>query len=459
MRPSLVLFGSLIILLLPLGRHGLADPLNLLMKEIPGSESLWEPLPLKEDFPHFGRSKLRLSFSSGNLVRYKIDGVRKYFLTSAGSGYEFVRNNGSSFFSFRASALDTTVALSGGNNSNHLTCDKRTLFLEGGIRVPMNKSSSLLGGGSFSSLRLPGKGKLTSLSTEIPGFSETSPAELNWMEDGWEYYLTYLREENYIGALYSENSINVDTRLSNVTDSVVLEVHESTKTLGLYGGARMGKSLMVKFSYREGDGFGSDGIFKSHERLGPVNLKSRFRHIGFSISELEDDPSWVADYMRGEYSVPISASSSLEGFGGPVFGIISPRVHVNSFSRTTLSTALLKLDLGKLLGDSSRLSLGATRWDIDTYTTTWESLLFGSAKFNEKSHRLSLESGWLAHVGLEATWELSPHTSLIAFVGQSVPIRTVVARKPPIPPAPPAPAKEKSLDGGRFFSLTYAYEF
>lgn len=448
--------ACLVVLALP--SMGLADPLELLATPVPGSESWWHPPGGPANLPPLGASHFKLGYNHATLDRIKHGEILEQLIAVRGPVWELAHNSPHYFIRLRGEWLDAEIQAANENRIDRLDGPRKYLYLEGGYRVPLGCNEELTIGFASHTLRLPLSGQLPSLVNGLPGFLSDDPAKLGWHENGWEAATTYRLGHDSITLAYGETASTIELNVQGIEDAIQAAVEPRGQSYGMQVDYCLNRDLALEAYYREVHNKGEKGIFLNGGTVGPLRSEQDSWRFGLRLRQPGDNPGWRLGFSQGLYDINLSGSAQLRGFGGPVFGILAPRGHIDSRSRIKLQTALAEWRGGKVAGGKLDYLVGATRFDLDAEATTWQSLLFGAAKVNESTGTVDLEAGWLAHLGFAVGWDMSDHSHIRLEVGQSIPVQTSKAESTAAPTIP-GPHTRRRFDGGRSITFTYTVKF
>ena len=435
-----------------------ADPLQGLLNYQPSAEAWWNPPTAAEDLPAVGMWRAEFSYTHANLVRNKRDDALQQLLTARGPGLSLSRRSASSFMRLSWQASDVDASLLSAGRGNSLGGDRRTFLLEGGCTRPL-KGGELRLAGRLVSLNMPIAGRLPSLVHGVPGLNDGDRSRLTWREDGWTLATQYRGGQGALSLAYGESRTEIDLESVSPSERILLGADLNGHTYGVGAELRLGTGTLAEVFYRQSHNSGERGVFRQNARIGPLSARQHSRHYGIKLREPGDTPGWQATLTRGRYHTDLAGSARLAGFVDPVFGITAPRGHVSAETDISLTTALIEWEGGGIGGANIGYLLGATRWDLDSDFTTWQSVLFGAARINERTSSMKLESGWLLHLGLTAEWRLGAGSKLSLGIGQSVPVVTHRRKAELGLPGPPVAPVSRAVDGGRYIILACTYDF
>jgi len=432
-----------------------ADPFYRLASDFSGSE-LWREFTQSTTFSETPKNTFKLDWDLGNLARYKETGGESFLLQSRGGNFNYQYSDPSSFFNFEWLRHEVETGISSDGMENRLDGIRNIVSIAGGINADCGDSSSLKFVGRYTYLQDSLSGMLPTLVNGIPGFEISDDSGLNWDESGWGLEVSYQERQSLIGVAYGQSDNHFSLNSMTGDDEISLRVSAPGYFLGIFGEAPLDSQTLGRAYFYDTRSCGDEGIYRQNERLGPMRGGVDSRHFGFQLSDSDVSNEWELSITRGIYTTNLSGSADISSFGEPVFGIVTPRIHFDSFLRLSLTTALFGWNAGEFAGSEIRLSGGATRWNIDDSVRSWESYLFGGGILNESETGIDIESGWLGHVGFEASWHTTDSDKIILFVGQTIPISVAKfeSEKPGL-----VTGKSSVWDGGRWISLSYIIEF
>lgn len=458
--PLVTFAGILIFLQFTFVQPSRADFLDRFTWDFPGAESVWRP-PGTLIFPMSGiEDSISISWADRTLARYKIDEELRTLATLDGPGFTFSHRDPRLYFitGYITQDAEFTVNPNSHRYENHLTGDRSILRLEGGYNFVLNSDESLTLAIQNTNLDFVTEGILQSLVHGIPELDTGDSSAFDWTESGWTLAAHYVWEQASFGVAYGRCSSEIGVRLLSENENISINVAPAGVTYGLTTAFPLGDDKNTEIFYRYTRNTGDGSVFRGCSQLGPFNALTNTREYGFQLRDSNEPVRWKFTLSRGIYSTTLHGSANISGFSAPVFGIASPRVHLDSDTMLSITTAQYEKDIGTILDSNSTFSIGLSRWDLEGGAKTWESYVFGSAIVNEKYTRLEWDSGWLVHIGLEFNWEIDSDDNLALFVGQTIPV-SIVETDPDIWLESPDVPRVRRYDGGRLVSLTYTINF
>lgn len=431
-----------------------ADPLERLVTPLPGAESWWEPPGTEDNLPPLNASHFKLGYNHAMLDRIKHGETLEQLLAVRGPVWEFAHNDPRYFVLLRGELLDVEIQVANATQTNRLDGEREYLKLEGGYRVPLGGNDELAFALASTTMNLPISGQLPSLVEGLPGFMGDDPVRLDWRENGWEAATTYRSGHDSITLAYGETASTIALNVQGLDDTIRAAVKPRGQSYGVLVEYCLNLNLALEAYLREVHNKGEQGIFLNGESVGPLRCEQDSWRFGLALRQPGGNPGWRISFAQGLYDTTLVGSARLSGFGGPVFGIVAPRGHVEASSRIKLQTALAEWRGGEVAGGELKYLLGTTRFDVDAEASTWQSVLFGAARVNKSTTMLDLEAGWLAHLGLAIDWDTSPSSHIGLEISQSIPFQTSKVG-PPEPPGTPGQPAKRAVDGGRNITLTY----
>ncbi len=447
-----------VLIFLLLGNSAYADPLGRFAGDLPGSEPWWTPSGADPGFSESPSTDFTLTWSDAEVVRYKVDDELRCLLTSSGPLLGLDHTDRDSFIRLSWLGHDVEAHAGSGGEINTLSGDRSLLEFEAGFDFQLLNEDNLTVAASYYNFRLNADGLLPTLMSGIPGLDEDESSNLDWRENGWSIGVHYRRDRISFGILYGQSSNQMELESVSPVELVRLRVDPSGHTIGFTGEMPLDRQTIGEAFYWVTHSYGEDGVYRGEGDLGPFRAAMDSWTGGFRLKSAEDLPRWQLSFTRGIHRNTLSGSANISSFGEPVFGIVTPRVHLDLNIKVMLSTIIYERDTGEIADAKISCFLGATRWDLEGDVRTWESYLFGSAILNETITTLDAESGWLAHAGIRAGWELSDRDNLQLHIGQSVPV-SIARSIEPSPPGPPGPPRRTVWDGGRYVSLSCTHIF
>ena len=435
-----------------------ADPLHRLTGDVPGSEPWWILPGSDVRFSDSPSTDFTLSLSESQVVRYKEDEQLRYLLTSDGPSCVLSHTGRNSYYRLGWLGQNVDAFFFSGGENNRLDGDRSLTEFGSAFYFPLKNRNGLILGASYYRYRLSADGVLPAMVNGIPGFEDDDVSSLNWREDGFSLGLTYQKEESSIGISYAHSDNRIELLSESPDDLIRLGVEASGSTFGISGEMPLDSQTIGEAYFYTTQNSGEDGVYRRESELGPMRASQDSWCGGFSLESRDKLPEWRLSVTRGIHRTVLYGSANISSFAEPVFGIVTPRVHIDAAVKLSLSSVIYERDGGEFADADITWFLGATRWDLEGDIRTWESYLFGSAILNETVTPLDAESGWLVHAGFSADWELTKRDSLLLHVAQTVPVsitRTIY----PGPPGEPGPDRRTVWDGGRYIYLGYIHSF
>ncbi|MCX6645495.1 MAG: hypothetical protein NTY09_03930 [bacterium] len=453
--------GILVILQLVIIKPVQADFLDRLSFRYPGAEYVWRP-PGAMRFPQGDtENDFSIRWADCTLARYKIDGKLRTLGTIDGPELNFNHADPHFYIStgFISQSPELRINQNSRNYENNLTGDRSIFRLEGGYNFPLASDESITLAFNFTNLDLNTSGTLESLVHGIPGLEDSDSSRLDWSESGWTVAVHYLWDNTAsFGVAYGQSESDISINSFSEQENVSIGVRPSGVTYGMTAFFPLQSDKNCEVFYRYTRNSGGGGVYRREKWLGPFNALMNSREYGFQLRDSNEMERWRFTLSRGVYSESLHGSANISGFGSPVFGITSPRVHMDSNTQLSITTAMYEKDIGTILDSNGTFSIGLSRWDMEGGVGTWESYLFGSAIANDDYTLLEWESGWLAHLGFEFDWEIASDDSLVLFIGQTIPINIVETEADQLLEHPVV-HRVRRYDGGRYLSLTYTLNF
>jgi hypothetical protein len=454
MRGIIQLICGVLILWLACPAH--ADPLDKFTKPLMGMRDTWNPPGLNKAFTLDRADYFTLTWSHSNIVRYKLDDELKYMLASTGPVFNIQHTNRKSWYSLNWLSHDTEFHVMDDSRINRLDGDRTLVDFEMGYIFPLEEDSCINLATRFNHHDLTSKGKLPLLFNNVSGLGENENSSFDWRENNWTLASHYNHDGDSIGIVLS--SLNKQINLASDTEDehIELEFAPSGYSLGVTATTQVDHKVAGQAFYRFGFSEGDKSVYRRDNRLGPLKSGVNSWLCGIRFYDSDDIPDWSLALTSEKSSTRLSGSADLTSFIEPVFGIVSPRAHLDAHYSLSQTSIGYEKNIGRLFDSNFTGLFGLTYWDMDCNLKTWESLLFGSAQINEESSYADIESGFLLHAGFNATWKLSNRDKINLNFGQSIPIAVNEREKDPGQPGLP---HQRSYDGGRTVSISYIRSF
>ncbi|MFH1514530.1 MAG: hypothetical protein ABIG42_03630 [bacterium] len=455
MRFFNIFFFVILINALVYVESAVADPLDKFMKPLPGAGEIMDLPGFYFVFPKDDTNELTITWTDSCTFRYKLDGLLEDLLTSGGPVINYRHANKNAYYEIGWFLHDTEFLFVSGDRINQLDGDRNLLKVETAFLIPM-KNAELTIGGRYSYHNLEISGKLPILFKGVPGLGEDENSFLKWKENEILVASHYRKGKDSVGLMLGFPLKNISLESVSSNERARLEFKPSGFKTGLSLSTEVDNDITGELYFALGRLSGKNGVFRQDEQIGPMHTGINNRQWCIRLFDTAEYPDWMLSLIYEKSSTGLQGSADLTQLANPIYGIASPRAHLNAHYDISQTMLKFEKELGKFLNSDLSGSFGLTYWAMNGKLTTWESLLFGSAIINENTEFLDVESGLLFHLGFNADWQLSQKDSIRFDISQSIPFN--VKRQFDQPGGISQP-HDRKWDGGRFISLSFVHSF